>query len=154
MAYVVIIAGAGSVAVEGFNAPSYIARLIVTAVCCLTVLLGLEGIIEIIGKIGQLLVLVVVVFCIIALIKSPGDFTQMEELRESLNLTKAASNWFLSGINYACFSLIGAYPFLAGVGKSNQCKEAKYSGVLGMGGFYLAMFFINCVMFGKLSEDC
>lgn len=145
MSFIVMIAGAASTLNEQYNVPLVVGGLIITALVSVTVIFGLNGIVNIISKIGPVLVVFALVIGIYALITTVSDVPKGIALIQSgeVAVTKASNNWLMAGASYGGFCLMWFAGFMADLGSKNKMKE------LMLGQTFSGIFnIVACVLVG------
>lgn len=101
MSYVVMVSGAASTLKQQYQIPVYVGAAIVVILAAVTVTFGLNSIVDIIGKIGPAIVAVIFLLNLYSLVKNGGNISANIQAieSESVELTKAGSNWFMSGLS-------------------------------------------------------
>ena len=102
--------GAGSTLHEQYGIPIHIGAVILAALSCITVVFGLDGIINVISKIGPILVGVALILGVYGLVFSisTGGLKEGMDLVSSgqIDHLKASESWFLSGVNMATGTML------------------------------------------------
>lgn len=145
MSFIVMIAGAASTLNEQYHIPLIVGGVIITALVSVTVIFGLNGIVNIISKIGPVLVVFALVIGLYSLFTTVHDVPAGIELIKSgeVAVTKASSNWFMAGASYGGFCLMWFAGFMADLGSKNNMKE------LMLGQTFSGIFNITaCVLVG------
>lgn len=145
MSFIVMVAGASSTLNEQYHIPTYIGGALLTVLAIITVIWGLNGIVNIISKIGPVLVAFALIIGIIALVTTVGKIPEGIELIQTgqVEVTKASTNWLLAGCSYGGFCLMWFAGFMAELGSKNNMKEL----MLGMS--FSGIFNITaCVLVG------
>ena len=150
--YVIMLAGAGSLLHEYFGLPTIAGRAAMLALSLATVLLGLARLTDIIGGIGQILIVLVLLVGTACALKNAPQIAAAADFLAGTPLDGAAPYWWLSGIDYAAFSLFTLLPFLAGVGRELQnARESRLAGLLGCGAFTAAALTLNYGMLANIA---
>lgn len=140
----VMIAGTGAIAVEYFGINGEIGKILMAIICVITVLLGLNKLVDIIGTIGPFITVFTIFMGVFTFATSQyfGNSLTDAQLANFWDLRATAGWWFsrisifdrgwFSGILYAACMVLGGIPFLTGLGKTaNSRKEAALGGILG-----------------------
>ena len=139
-----MIAGTGAVTGEYFNVNPKIGAILMTAACIITVLMGLKRMVDVVGMIGP----IITVFTILIGVATLANFGHLPsaltdfQVQQLLQLRATGGWWFsqykfldtawFSGLLYAACMILGAIPFLSGLGASaNSKREAVWGGILG-----------------------
>ena len=141
--YIVMIAGAGAVAQEHFGVSTLWGRIFMTVIILLTVLNGLNKLVNIIGSIGHIVVVMVLLLGGITLVSSwQNIFNDNTVLLD--NIPKVSSSFIISALLYGGFGVLTGVVFLSGI--SNRIKTKKQCvlvSVLGNGVFIIAALFLS-----------
>lgn len=143
LSFTVMVAGAGAVFEEHYGITKYIGGLLLALAVGISVWFGLKSLVDVIGKIGPLIVVVAIALGIVGIVNNPGGISAGHGLVDSLDLTRASSNWFMAGLSYVGFCMLWLAAFLTALGKTARSKkEAASGGLLGAAGFSLACIII------------
>lgn len=145
------IGGAGATFYEQFALPTYVGGGVIAIFATLTVLLGLNKIVDVIGKIGPIIVVISIALGAITLFRNTDGLASAPAVIPTLNLTHASNNWFMAAGSYVGFSMLMLAGFLSSIGATaNSKKEGAYGAMLGATGFstaiiIVALGFMSCV---------
>ncbi len=143
LSFTVMVAGAGAVFEEHFGISKYIGGLTLALAVGISVWFGLKSLVDVIGKIGPLIVVIAIALGIIGIINNPGGIAEGNAVADSLELTRASSNWFMAGLSYVGFCMLWLAAFLTALGKTARSKkEAASGGALGAAAFSVACVII------------
>lgn len=132
LVFVVMLSAAGAVLSEYYGIEPLFGRVIMALLSLATVLIGLNGVINIVSKIGPVIILFIVILGTANIVMNPGGIAQADEILKSITVTKAAPTWYISGIIFPAMGCIMITPFLARLGASaKSSKEAKLGGLFG-----------------------
>lgn len=135
MCVVVMYGGAASALNEQYGWPRFVGALIIAALSCITVLLGLKNIVNVISKIGPLLILIAVVISIIAIVQgiaNGGMVTGMEQVESgAIDHIEAAPNWLIAAINLATGTLLWYPNFMVELKQKYPMQELMIGQSLG-----------------------
>lgn len=138
LVFMVMISGAGAVLTEYYGLNPQVGRVIMAVIALGTVILGLKGLVNIVSKIGPAIIAFAVVVGIANIIMNPKGIFAADAIINTVNVTKAAPSWYISGVIFPSMGCVMLTPFLAGIGKeASSKKEAKMGGLLG--GFLFAI---------------
>lgn len=148
---VIMISGAGATLEEYYGLSPYVGRVGMAIVALITVSLGLEKLSQVLGNIGPVIIVFTVAIGIIALSKSIGNLDQATQALASMEVSKPAPNWFVSGVVYVSYNMIVVITYLAGLGKSAQSrKNAIYGGILGGVALMSAAIVMHLAIFANI----
>ena len=144
LSFVIMIAGAGASINQYYGLDKLMGSLILAIISLISVLMGMNKLIDILGNIGPMIVIISVGIGIVSISRNFEYIDSINETISSLNVTKAVDNWFLSGIIYAGLNLIIATPFLTGVGSTAKNRNSCiYGGIIGGVTFMVAAIALN-----------
>ena len=138
--YIVMLAGAGAILNEYYGISLLWGRIGMALLSILTVLLGLNGLVNVVSKIGPMIILFSVLVGIGSIVMNPTGLFQADAILENITVTKAASNWLISGLIFPSMGCVMIVPFLAQLGATaSSKKEARLGGIMGALTFSLAV---------------
>ena len=130
--FVIMVAGTGALLQEYYGLHPYLGRALMALLSILTVVFGLNRMVQIIGFIGPVIIVLSIVVGILGILHNPSGLTNIEASMQGLELNKAAPHWWLSGILYTAFMVFGSAPFFAGMGTEAKTRgDAIWGGLLG-----------------------
>lgn len=143
----VMISGAGATLHEYYGLPYLAGCLLMTLLVFVTMLLGLNRLVDILGVIGPGMILFVLFIGTVTLIRNSAQLPTNLAAAPSLALPRAAGSWWFSGILYATFPLIGSIPFLGAMGASaTSRRDAFWGGIWGGALLMAATFVMNLAL--------
>ena len=127
LSFIVMVAGAASTLRQQYGLPLVLGGVILTVLACVTVMFGLDSIVDVISKIGPVLVVIALfigVYSFIAAIMG-GTVSEGAQLVRTgeVAVMKASSNWFMAGASYGGFCLLWFAGFMAQLGAKNNMRE-------------------------------
>ncbi|RRJ82403.1 YkvI family membrane protein [Aestuariirhabdus litorea] len=129
-AYVVMLSGAGSVISQSFGVPVAAGAGLMAVLVLLVVIFGLQQLVNVVGSIGPLLVGLVVVIALSVLMDTGLGFDYDRPLAESGAQYQATPYWWLSGIIYLAFQVIGLASILPVIGGREKISKNLIGGGL------------------------
>jgi uncharacterized membrane protein YkvI len=151
--FVIMISGAGAAMNQYFGIAPSTGRLIMIVLVLGSLYLGFEKITKILGGLGNIIIIISLIIGIVSTVKNIDGLSRVNDVIKTLNITRAASSWWMSGILYASFSVLLATPFLVGVGKTaTNKKNCLIGGALGGVVLMIAITTINLGILSNLSE--
>lgn len=145
---VVMLSGTGATIEQFFGLNKDIGCAIAVIVIVGCAVLGFSKFFSGLGSIGTVLMFVVIIFAVI-IIASSGtyDFQAKEAFMAQTNIPAAASNWFMSAINYSLFGVTLGVQIYAAMGmKANNNKEIFIGISLGNVVFAAVIFIMSIAM--------
>ena len=129
-----MIAGTGALITQQFSVSSLIGSLIMAAITAITVLTGINGVINSISVIVPFLLASVVGVCCFSITKTPLSFdTGMVITKSGL-----ANHWLLSAILYTSFNIVLSLAVLGPLGAQAKDKKTILNGAI-LGGLGLGI---------------
>lgn len=157
MSFFVMVGGAASTLGQQYGLPSWVGGGILTALSILTVVGGLNSLVDKIGIVGPAIVILCIAIGVLTLFKSGGNIDAGLEIMKAgkyagaagETIKSAGSNWIVSGLSYAGFVLLWFASFTAALGSQNKKKELQY-GIYG--GTIAVCVAILLVMFAQIAN--
>lgn len=157
MSFFVMVGGASSTLRQEYGLPAWVGGAILTALAVITVVGGLNSMVDAIGAVGPVIVVLCIAIGVITLIRDGGDIGAGLDVIKNASyagangetIKNAGSNWFISGVSYAGFVLLWFASFTAALGSNNKKKELNY-GIIG--GTVAVCLAIAVVMFAQISN--
>ncbi|CAM5184921.1 hypothetical protein OURE66S_02843 [Oligella ureolytica] len=132
---VIMISGSGALVEEYFKLPSAVGFIGMGIICMITVLLGLNRLVDIIGAIGPVIVIFTVVigaWIFFRDLNMLGEQPIYDVLPDKAYEIQPAPNAIISGILYFSYNILAGAIFYTQLGKeANSAKEAGLAGILG-----------------------
>ncbi|MGL4912566.1 MAG: YkvI family membrane protein [Romboutsia sp.] len=142
--FIVMISGAGASMNQYYGINKELGSLALAIFALVSILLGINKVIDILGNIGPVIAIVSVGVGIVTIARNYDTFIITNQIISSINVTKAVDNWWLTGIIYSGLNLIIATPFLVGVGSTAKNKNnCIWGGVIGGVIFMFAAMALN-----------
>lgn len=142
MSYMVMVAGAGAVVQQHYGLPNAVGGISLALLAAVTVFFGLNRLVDVIGKIGPVIVFIAIALGISAILQNPAGIAQGNAALADLVLTRASSNWVLSGLSYVGFCMLWLAAFMTAMGSTaNSKREAGLGGLAGG-----VLFSLACVI--------
>ena len=134
--YVVMIGGAGASMEQYLGIPNLAGRLIMSGICLVVALMGLNRLVDVIGFIGPVIIVCALAIGVVTIARDAGMIATAQQVLGSVKVTASCNNWILSGFLYSGFMAFMIIPFIAQLGHSAQ--GSRKSGMLGgaCGGFF------------------
>ncbi len=139
LSFIVMCGGANSTAMEQWGLPNGAGAIILSSLVTLTVLFGLDAILNLLKKLGAVIIFFVLTIVGVTLCMSAGQFTDGLAAIDAgqYEMTQVGQgNPVAAGISYAGFVILFFAAFLAEVGARNEIKAVKR----GVGFSTLAIF--------------
>lgn len=157
MSFFVMIGGAASTLNQQYGLPLALGGLILAALSILTVVGGLNSMVDKIGMVGPAIVILCIAIGVLTLVRDGGQVGAGLEaihtgaLAQAGNETikSAGPNWVISGLSYAGFVLLWFASFTAALGAHNKKKDLEYGVYLGTLAVCIAIILI---MFAQIAN--
>ena len=147
--YLIMLSGAGTTLNQYLDWDPLIGACLMAAASVITVWFGLRKLTDIIGSIGPFIALFSVIIGVVALTKA--DFSNVDAVLPTMELSKASPTWWLCGIAYPCFAMMTLTPALPSMGASAiNKKTTTAAAVFGVIFFHAAIAIIVFAIFGNL----
>ena len=151
MSFIVMIGGTGATVEQQYGVTPWIGACAMGLVVAITVILGLDKILDILGKVGPAIVVLTIVLGLWAMAKNPEGLGNVNAVLPQLDLMTASSNWFFAATSYVGFCMLWLAGFMSLMGKSaTNIKEVTRGAALGAFGFSLALAIIALGLMANL----
>jgi uncharacterized membrane protein YkvI len=145
-----MIAGTGALFSQQFNLSSILGNLIMAMITAVTVLTGINGVINSISFVTPFLLVSVIGISILSIINTPPVLSATTIV---INQSGLISNWFLAAILYVSYNIILSIAILAPLGlKANDKKALRNGAILGGLGLGLGAIMIYLAILGNISN--
>jgi len=144
LSFTVMVAGAGAVFEEHYNLPTWVGGFGLTALVVITVMFGLNSLVDVIGKIGPIIVVIALGLGIVGIINADTGLLAGHNIVAHLEVQQASSNWIVAGLSYVGFCMLWLAAFLTALGKTVPTQREARAGGLGGG----VIFSLACVIVG------
>jgi len=142
--FIVMISGAGASINQYYGINKNIGSVILAILALISVLLGMNKVIDILGNIGPMIVIISVGVGIVTISRNYETLLYTNQIISNLNVTKAIDSWWMTSVIYSGLNLIIATTFLVGVGSTaKNRKTCIWGGVLGGVIFMIAAMALN-----------
>lgn len=135
MSFFVMIGGASSTLHQAYGIPLWVGGVILAALTVITVVGGLNSLVDAIGVVGPVIVLLCMAIGLITCVRDGGNFTAglkvietaaFEGAAQGETIKSAGAGWLASGLSYAGFVLLWFASFTSALAVKNPKKELKY----------------------------
>lgn len=132
LAPTVMIGGFGASLNQFFSIPHQVGSILLGILSTLTVLLGLNKVVDILGTIGPIIIVIVLLTGVIFLFKNHSGIMEGIKIAPEIKTTKMSDYWWLSGTLAATWSPLISAPYLAALSKvGSSKKQVSIAAVLG-----------------------
>lgn len=133
--FTTMISGTGALFAQQFDLPSLWGNVLMAVITAVTVLTGINGVINSISFVVPFMLAAVIGTSIFSIMGNPPDITSaIVDIGEK----SLISNWFLAAILYVSYNTIISISILAPLGSEAQNKRAIRNGAV-LGGFILGL---------------
>lgn len=140
MSFIVMIGGASATLNQQYGLPNAVGGIGLAIIASVTVVFGLNRIVDVIGTIGPIIAVMAITLGAIAIFQNPGGITTANEVIPSLDLMKASSNWVYAAASYVGFCMLWLATFMSAIGsEAKSIKEANLGAMVGAAGFSAAV---------------
>jgi uncharacterized membrane protein YkvI len=153
LSFIVMVAGASATFNQHFGIPNFVGGVTMAVLACITVLLGLNKLVDIIGKIGPTIVIISIVLGIVSI------FGNLEGLKEAavsipeMKMTRASTNWLFAAGSYVGFCMLWLAGFLASIGSNaDNRKELVLGASTGAIGFSIAVIIVALGLMAHIND--
>lgn len=134
MSFFVMVGGAASTLRQQYGLPNWLGGVILAGLSILTVVGGLNSLVDKIGIVGPAIVILCISIGLITLFRDSGNVSAgLEVIRTGAfaqageeTIKNAGANWVISGLSYAGFVLLWFASFTAALGARNKKKDIEY----------------------------
>ncbi|MFB1427701.1 hypothetical protein ACEUE7_05290 [Micrococcus endophyticus] len=127
---VIMLAGAGAAVNTSFGLPTMVGSLLMAAVCVLSVLAGISGLVRVQAVVVPLIIVVAVGVAWWGL-ANPG--APVEDVASLVTSSPLINQWWMSGILYVAFNFQLAYAVLAPIGRDSSSSGRTLVAGAGLG---------------------
>lgn len=156
MSFVVMLGGISATVTQQFGIPGVVGAVGLALCAGLTVIFGLDAIVNIISKIGPALVLLSVIIGLFSLFGSWNEVPVGAELIKSkeVKVMQASTNWLLAGCSYGGFCLMWLAGFMAQLGSEYERngKELQLGQFIGVTMLVVACIVVGFAQVGNIRE--
>lgn len=151
--HAIMLAGAGATLEQAYGIPALAGSSLMAVLSMVTLLLGLEKILDALGVLGPLIVVLTITVAVLSLANAEGSLAQHSERALELDLLKASPHWLFSSLLYVGMTLPGLASFLPAVGATTHNDgEIKASSVIGPTFFIGAMILVVLALLYQIGD--
>lgn len=148
LSYTVMVAGAGATFQQHYGLSPIVGSVVLMVLAMITVIFGLNKIVEVIGNIGPVIVVMAIIVGTISIFNHIGMMGEAEAVMEQAvaadEVKVASTSWWLAAGSYVGFCMLWLAAFLAQMGAgANSDKEGKLGAFGGAAGFSIATFLMS-----------
>lgn len=142
--YFVMIAGSGATLQQQFGINPIIGGVVIAVLAGVTVMFGLNRLVDIIGKIGPVIIIMCLLAGIIGIVNGNLSLSEGGAMIPDSGIIAAADTWYMSMVSYLGFGMLWFAPFLAAIGKDEKNpKDAQLGTIMGVLVLTLAILVIG-----------
>src|SRR5699024_1515523 len=106
LSFTAMVAGSGAVFDEHSNLPSWEDGFGLTLLVAVTVLFGLNSLVDVIGRIGLIIVVVAIRLGIVGIINADTGLLAGHNMVGDLDVQQASNSWIVAGLSYVGFCML------------------------------------------------
>lgn len=151
--HAIMLSGAGATLEQAYGLPAFAGSSLMALLSMVTLLLGLEKILDALGVLGPLIVILTISVAVLSLLEAEGAIGQHSEEALNLDLLRASPHWLFSALLYVGMTLPGMASFLPAVGATtHNDREIKFSSVIGPTFFIGAMILVVLALLYQIGD--
>lgn len=140
MSFFVMIAGAGATLNQQFGLGVAFGCIAMAVLSIVTVIFGLDNIVNIISKIGPVIATMAILLGLTAIFQNLEGLKYASNIIPKLNIMKASDNWLFSAVLYVGFNIILLSVFMSSIGaRTKSIKIASTGAIIGAAGYSTAI---------------
>ncbi|MEG0806091.1 MAG: alanine:cation symporter family protein [Lachnospiraceae bacterium] len=154
LSFIVMVAGASATLNQQYGIPPAVGGAILMVAAGITVVGGLNAMVDVLGKVGPLIVVLCIAVGAITLFRDMGNIPEGIRLMESgeVKVMAASSNWLFSGCSYGGFCLLWFAGFMTELGKKSKLKELTTGMFLGTAVIAVAILLVGFGLIANISS--
>lgn len=153
MSYIVMIGGAGATLNQQYGLPVAAGGIAMALLAGVTVLFGLNKIVDVIGAIGPVICVMAICLGIAGILMNPSGLAKAPQILANVTMLKASTTWYYAALSYVGFCILWLATFMSQMGKEAQSrKEAQWGAAGGAIGFSLAVILVALGLMANLSD--
>ncbi|WP_195238548.1 YkvI family membrane protein [Romboutsia sp. 1001285H_161024_C4] len=142
--FMVMISGAGASINQYYGIDKQIGSIIIGLLALVSVLMGMNKVIDILGNIGPIIAIMSVGVGVVTIARNYESLCDVNQILTTIDVTKPVDHWLTTSIIYTGLNLIIATPFLVGVGSTAKKKSSCiWGGIIGGVLFMAAAIALN-----------
>lgn len=153
MSFIVMIGGAGATLQQQYGLPTYVGGIGLAVLAGITVIFGLNRIVEVIGSIGPIIAVMAIGLGVAGILMNPGGLSAANQMIPKLGLLRASTNWLFAAGSYVGFCMLWLAAFMSSIGAEAQSrKDAIYGAIFGAVGFSLAVIVVALGLMSNIEQ--
>ena len=151
--HAIMLSGAGATLEQAYGLPAFAGSSLMALVSMVTLLLGLEKILDALAVLGPLIVMLTLSVAVLSLLSAEGTLAQHSGRALELDLMQASPHWLFSSLLYVGMTLPGLASFLPAVGATtHNDREIMASSVIGPTFFIGAMVMVVLALLYRIGD--
>lgn len=143
LSFMVMLGGAGATLKQQYDLPVSVGAIGMAVLAVVTVLLGLNRIVDVIGKIGPTIAVMAILLGLAGIIMNPSGLAKASQIIPELNLLHASTNWIYAAGSYVGFCMLWLAAFMSSMGATAiNKKTASLGAMIGALGFSAAVIIL------------
>ena len=160
MSFWVMVGGAASTIKQQYNLPLWVGAVILTAITILTVIGGLNSLVDAIGIVGPIIVTLCIFIGLVTCVRDAKNIGEGLSViasgsyigSDAANTIKnAGANWLISGLSYAGFVLLWFASFTSALGAKNSKKDLNYGILAGTIAVCIAIMLVSFAQIANIN---
>ncbi|WDV46474.1 hypothetical protein PV797_01960 [Clostridiaceae bacterium M8S5] len=152
-AMTIMISGGGATIYQYYGLPSILGRCIIGILVLISVLSGLDRLIQIMGKLGPFIAITALFVGGMSILDNIDGLRESSKQITLLSVPKATSSWLFSGFLYPSYTIVAITPFLTSIGKNAESKKTTFLSALWSGiVLMLAVLMLNLGMLAYINN--
>lgn len=160
MSFWVMIGGAASTLHQEYGLPTWAGAVILTILATITVIGGLNSLVDAIGIVGPIIVVLCIAIGLITCILDGSHIAEgldiiragaYEGAEAGETIKNAGANWFISGVSYAGFVLLWFASFTAALGSKNTKKDLNLGIIFGTVAICVAIALVSFAQIANIN---
>lgn len=156
----VMVGGAGKNLNEAYGLPIWVGAVILVILSVITVIGGLNSLVDAIGIVGPVIVVLCITIGVITFIRDAGNIGAgleviktgaYEGAKAGETIKNAGSNWLISGLSYAGFVLLWFASFTTALATQNSKKELRYGIIWGTIALAIAIIVVSFAQIANIN---
>ncbi len=154
LSYVVMCGGAGAAFAQQFSAPVWAGVLLLAGLVILTVIMGLDGLVNVLGKLGPVIIAFIMLIGVWTVTRDAGKIMDGIAAVQSgtVDVIRVGSSSFSSALSYAGFVMLWFCTFMAELGAKNNPGEVKKGMLMGALAIGLTLSVVSLALLANIES--
>ena len=156
----VMVGGAGKNLNEAYGLPLWVGAVILIVLTVITVIGGLNSLVDAIGIVGPAIVVLCIAIGLITFVRDAGNIPAgleaiktgaLEGAAQGETIKNAGANWLISGLSYAGFVLLWFASFTTALATANSKKDLRYGIIWGTAALAVAIIVVSFAQIANIN---